>query len=233
MKKVFDFVLDSIFEPSEVLFTWREEEREEQYRNFTLVQEKKEILVTSRGWLSKDGNACLRFARFQNEHIDIATVLLFPTNDPTLFPIFVVELVLVMDKIHRCIVDVEPVSLLNKPLVDTNFPSLYSKCKHLIEELTDRPTWFTDIQSPYAMYATCNASEANKVQTIVDSYFSMFMEEYITDLKLPVFEQVKDHVSIAEYKKHHVAHSPAKSIIKGENAPWLHQFLENNHFKIV
>ncbi len=226
-------MLDSIFEPSEVAFQWREEKREEQYRNYTLVQEKKVIVVTSRGWVSKDGNACMRFARFQNEQIDITTLIIFPTNDTSLFPIFVVELVLVMDKIHRCIVDVEPVTLLSKPLIDTYFSSLYTKNQDLLEQLNDRPDWFTDIQSPYAIYATCNASEVHKVETIVDSYFSMFMLEYINGQKLPVFEQVKDHVSVAEYKKHHVAHSPAKSIIKGENESWLNQFLEHNHFKIL
>lgn len=233
MKIEFDFVQNLLFANSNAYFHWVEEQRAEEFRNYSLLQEKKEIKVTSSGWISREGNACMRFARFQNEQIDIATGLVFPTNEPSLFPIFVVELVLVGNKIHRCIVDVEPVTKLRKPLTNTGFVDLFSKCQSLVEELTDRPSWFTDIQSPYAIYATCNATEVKKVEYIVDSYFSLFLQEYVDHPKLPVFTIVKDHISVAEYKKHHVVHSPAKSIIKGGNEAWLNQFLENNHFKIL
>lgn len=84
-----------------------------------------------------------------------------------------------MDKIHRCIIDVEPVDNLDLPLEKSQFPLVFKSYSTLIQQLEERPRWFLDIQSPYAMYASCSAFDSTKVEFLVNAYSEAFVQDYL------------------------------------------------------
>jgi hypothetical protein len=234
MKDVFGWTLPDLLEFSAPYLAWHEDTRPAAYKHKILNPGPKEIQVNSQGWTEKRQRCTMRYARFQSQQMDIATALLFPTASPEVLPVFVAEWVAIADRIHVIVLDAElisPAPALHA-LLHKEFIALQKKWQAVFTSNKDKPAWFSEIESPWAMYASAPLSSACQLREMYREYAHTFIKQIWVPL-LPEAKSGPDHKAVAQYKDHHQLNSPARTIVKGENAAWLDTFLTDYHFGIL
>ena len=229
MKNNFDWTLKDAFQQSNTLFHWKKEDRPPIYENHTLLNNGKQILVTSSGYSDAGNKATLRYSRTQSAVLDIATVMIYPTADTVVMPIFVAEWVSVQDNIHVIVLDVE---WLEKSIEAEDF---YAQNKNLVTQWEnsfppkkEKPDWFIEIASEMAIFSEAGIEKKGLLQKMFNEYLNAhlkYVEKKYTQLKFG-----PDNKLVQAYKQHHFIHSPARTIIKGEHEAWLNTFLKDYHF---
>lgn len=228
MKDYFSWTLDEVLQHTAPIFNWTEEERPKEFKQNILNPGAKEINVSSSGWVGNPNKATLKYSRFQSAIIDICTVMIYPTASPDKLPVFACEWVAVMDNIHVIVLDV---SYLHDNKVIEDLVTINSKWQHSFPNNDEYPLWFSEIASPQHIFSKGNISDLHELKSMFIDYLN-YTTELIYKSKIDYAQAGSDHQLVQQYKIHHAHNSPARTIIKKENAGWLNTFLNNYHFGI-
>lgn len=208
------------------------ESRPSEFRINEFGKGAKRTRVESDGWVDEFGLLNVKYSRIQSAIADIATIMIYPTASPAELPIFAAEWVVIGGKCHALILDVETAG--NQPHLLTqmsdSFADLGKKWRSTIPENRDRPEWFNDIATPWAVYGTASLD----VLPDVKQAFSEYLETTVNDFYIPHRNSAKagpDHPDVAAYKKHHFEHSPGRPLLKAKGGEvWTDTFLADWHF---
>ncbi len=234
MKDVFGWTLPDLLHHTTPYLHWLEDNRPADYTHKLLNPGQKEVQVHSGGWTEKQQRCTMRYSRFQSQVMDIATALLFPTASPELMPVFVAEWVAIADYIHVLVLDVELLSPnpALEALLQKEFAPLQQKWQPCFAKAKEKPAWFKEIESPRAIYASAPLEATGLIQKMFDEYLFTFVQKIWSPF-LYKAGSGPDHSLVACYKDHHQLNSPARTVVKGENANWLDIFLTQYHFGIL
>lgn len=222
-----------LIKESDEIFHWLEEKRPENFIETELNHSSKRIQVFSKGYISTTNEYCLRTVHFHSKNFQIVTLLILPIGNPTLFPAFILELVLAGQQIHIGIIDIENIVEPKKPfelqkdLIESQ--KHYLSISNYIEHTSD---WFKQIASTEAIVYQGNIEKLPDLKLASTDYLSHFLKyckAKISEKK----QDLIDHKSVKEYKDLHLKHSPAFRITSNEQDKlWMHSFLKDYHFKI-
>jgi len=161
--------------------------------------------------------------------LNIATVMIYPTVNSLKMPVFACEWVLVQDKIHVIVLDIEWLQQSDEaPLLYQQLKADYEKWVAVFPPKKEWPAWFSEIASEVALFSEAAVSQMPLLQKSFNAYLNKWTA-YCT-LHTQEFLQGKDNEKVKEYKHHHYLNSPARTIIKGDNEAWLNTFLKDYHF---
>lgn len=213
-------------------FRFDREPRPIEFRRREFGQGAQKTRVESDGWVDDDGLLNVKYSRIQSAIADIATVMIYPTASPADLPIFAAEWVVIGGKCHALILDVETAG--NQPpllaQMENSFTKLGSKWRSTIPENRDRPEWFNEIATPWAVYGTATLDALDDVKQA----FTEYLETTVKDFYLPRRKTAKsgpDHPAVTAYKEHHFENSPGRPLLKAKGgAEWTDTFLADWHF---
>lgn len=229
MKNNFDWTFQDAFEKTNTLFNWIKEDRPAEFEKKTLLNNGKEILISSSGFEAQNKTATFRYARTQSAVVDIATVIIYPTADTKQLPVFACEWVLIQNNIHVIALDIvwlEHNNSANK--FYSQLAQVHSHWAPIFPEKKEIPQWFKEIASEVAVFSEAGISQIAQLQQFFNQYLDKWMEwaEQLYSQLLPG----PDNELVKKFKHHHYTNSPAKTIIKGDNEAWLNTFLKEYHF---
>lgn len=208
------------------------EARPAEFRSRVFGEGPKMTKVESEGWVEEHGRLNAKFSRIQSAIADIATIMIYPTASPEILPIFAAEWVVIGEKCHALILDVETAG--NQPNLRSKMEETYlhlgEKWRKIIPENRDRPEWFNEIATPWAVYG----SAPLKILPDVEKAFSEYLQSTVRDYYLPYLDTAAagpDHPDVKAYKQHHFENSPGRPLLKAKaGASWTDDFLANWHF---
>ena len=231
MKDYLTWLLPSVFYHTDPYFKWHKEERENEFESYVLKGSSKDISVTSSGWKANNHSAVMRYARFQSSVMDIATLLIMPTANPNEFPIFIVECVIIMDKVHVLVIDVENTEGLTKSIKNTSIPTTFTAYNKLFTKtILEKSDWFTSVASPYVIHCETHVDQLHLIENATLNCLKEVSKNYYQHISPSSYN---DHPSIKAYKEHHIQFAPARKIVAEEDLVWLEEFLTHHHFKIL
>lgn len=208
------------------------EDRPAEFREAEFGEDAKLLRVTADGYRLADGKLCLRAARIQTVAADVATVMVYPTADPARLPIFACEWVVVGDRAHVLVLDVEFAG--DRPaLRDGLRPVL----KPLFDEIVpffpanrDLPAWFTEIREEWAIFSSGDLAGLDRIRAAARAYLKATIEHAYRP-NLPASVAGPDHPDVAAYKHHHAVNSPGFALmVPKAGAEWTDRFLNRWHF---
>jgi hypothetical protein len=222
-----------LIKKSDEIFHWIEEKRPKKIIKTELNHSSKRIQVLSRGYISTTNEYCLRTVHFHSKNFQIVTLLILPIGNPTLFPAYILELVLAGQLIHIGIIDIENIVEpktpfeLQKDLIESL--KNYLSISNYIEHTSD---WFKQIVSNEAIVYQGKIEKLTDLKSASIDYLSHFLKYCRTKISKNK-HLLLDHKSVHTYKELHLKHSPAFRITSNEQDKlWMHTFLKDYHFKI-
>lgn len=231
MKNYFDWLFEDTWLQTNPIFSWKKELREPQFEQLFMGNEPKIIHVQSSGWLAENKIACLRQSRFKSSIIDIATVMIYPTANPDLLPVFAAEWVAIQDRIHIIVLDTELLTgISNFPM--QSFQDLKETWSAKFPNNENKPDWFKEIESPWSVFSSASVDKIHELRTMFNQYLTLTCTDCFLANK-DYCMSGNDHKVVADYKIHHAINSPARRIIQPEFSEWLEEFLTLNHFGII
>jgi hypothetical protein len=157
---------------------------------------------------------CGRYARIQGSAMDIATVMVYPTASPDVFPVFAAEWVVFGERVHALILDVEVCGDQPELMEDLQraFAGLGAYWRKQFPENRDRPEWFESIATPWVLYGTCSSHQIDQLRLAFNDYLEMTIAEFYRP-KLLRGLAGPDHPSVRGYKVHHYENSPGHRLL--------------------
>lgn len=208
------------------------EARPEHFRSAEFGEGAKRLRVTADGQRLAGGKLCLRSARIQTVAADVATVMVYPTADPARLPIFACEWVVVGERAHVLVLDVEfagEASGLRGRLRPALMP-LQEQFSPMFPLNRDLPEWFTEIREDWALYSSGDLGSLNRIREAATAYLKAAIEVAYRP-NLPAALAGPDHPDVTAYKHHHAVNSPGFALMApraGEE--WTSEFLTRWHF---
>lgn len=221
------WVLAETFESTDSTFNWIKDQRPKHFEK-NVIGTNRKINLESYGYTSAKQEATLKYARFWNEKIDIATVMIYPTQNHDLIPVFAAEWVIVGDKFHVIVQDIE---YLGRQDHITTFPNFPSKWKKEFENHKEIPEWFDEIASPLAIFSNAKRNEMDTVHAMFQDYLNFTLKHCYSPVQ-KLLQSGGDSQAVIDYKKHHNINSPARQFFSSNDSVWLNQFLDDYHFGI-
>ncbi|HNB70419.1 MAG TPA: hypothetical protein PLB18_24725 [Acidobacteriota bacterium] len=209
-----------------------QEARPKTFRHAIFGESAKMLQVTSDGWILAGGRLNLKYSRIQSIVADVATLMVYPTASPELLPIFASEWVVVGERAHVLVLDVEFAGQQPhlKAQLTPVFQPLAERFGPRFEAIAERPGWFQEIAEPWAIFASGFVS----VLVDVREAFNTYLQATIQSAYLPNLSQAKageDHPDVIHYKHHHYIHSPGIPMIQPKaGEAWTHEFMRDWHF---
>ncbi|GAB5561951.1 MAG: hypothetical protein SynsKO_35980 [Synoicihabitans sp.] len=208
------------------------EPRPPQFREAIFGEGKQKTRIQSDGWVDESCRLNVKYSRIQSAVADIATIMIYPTAGPDLLPIFAAEWVVIGPRCHALILDVETAN--RQPTLFSQMESAYSELgaswQKTIPENRDRPAWFDEIATPWAIYGTADLEILPEVQKAFSAYLGVTIETFYR----PFLSQAaggSDHPDVTAYKQHHYENSPGRPLLSAKaGAAWTDEFLANWHF---
>ncbi len=230
MKNHFDWLLEDTLEKSTDLFQWKEISRPTVYASTILNPQKKPLYVSGKSWEAIPKKATMRYARFQSSVVDIATIMIYPTHSILQMPVFAAEWVAIADSIHVIVLDIEPLTTNNIYSDNTlqKLQQLKTKWGLIFPVQKQMPEWFNEIASPFAIFSSSTTANITNLRKMYNDYLLVTISHIHQNWQ--EIESGDDHPKVQHYKLHHNQNSPARTIIKNENEPWLETFLSKYHF---
>ncbi|OYT72803.1 MAG: hypothetical protein CFK52_04105 [Chloracidobacterium sp. CP2_5A] len=211
---------------------WRAEDRPDDFRYATFGEGNKHLRVIADGWQVAAGKLCARYARIQAALADVATLMVYPTASPDLLPVFACEWVILGDRAHVLVLDVECVGG-SRPLRDRASEALAPLHARYVASLPtadNLPQWFSEIREPWAFFTSGDLARLS----VMREAFQHYLDATAATLYAPWLKEARageDHPAIQAYKRHHAAHSPGYALLApraGES--WTRRFLHDWHF---
>ncbi len=210
----------------------RAENRPSQFRGCTVGEGAVATRLESDGWLLAGGRLNLKYTRIQSRSFDIATVMLYPTADPALLPIFAAEWVIVGERAHALILDVETAG--DWPNLQTDLARYFSdmgpRWHPVFPANPDRPAWFQEIAQPWAIFSSGTVDQLGLLREAYQDYARVAIEQVYR----PRLEQAQagpDHPAVTAYKQHHYEHSPGRRLLTTRfGHDYTETLLQNWHF---
>lgn len=230
-KNHFEWLHEMIFHGTNQAFQWTEEVRPEVYKNHQISTHNSTVFVDSKGFIGQKRPGAYRYSRFQSPLIDISTVMIYPVSNIVDYPVFAVEFVLIMDKIHVIVLDVESLDSINK--YEKVFTRIRQDFLTQFPQKETVPDWYQSICTSYNVFSSGSIESSKALKELTQSYLNAYQLIVLGNKEIKNVNELVDHSLVAEYKRHHAKNSPAKTIIKGENEPWLNEFLNAYHFGII
>ncbi|MEN1728875.1 MAG: hypothetical protein AAGJ52_10600 [Pseudomonadota bacterium] len=191
-----------------------EETRPIEFRKHAVSIGKKTCAIDSSGWIVANGKACARYARITGPAMDIATVMLYPTQSPELLPVFAAEWVVFGDKIHTLVLDVEVCG--NQPELFEHLRATFAHAhRHWVQQFPlnrDKPEWFADIETPWALFGQAGGESMAALRSAFRNYLDLTIDQ-VYRRNLPVAGSGPDRVEVKAYKDHHYINSPGHRIL--------------------
>ena len=191
-----------------------EEPRPPQFKRQDISVGRKSVRLDSSGWSAADGKLCLKYARIRGAAMDIATVMAYPTVSPDKLPVFAAEWVVFGDRCHAVILDVEvcghQAELMNR--LERHLESVANAWRPQFPENRDRPQWFDEIASPWAIYGACDADRLPEIRSAFNDYLEVCVDN-VYKPALPESEGGGDHPAVRAYKHHHFVNSPGHRLL--------------------
>lgn len=190
------------------------------------------VVVEADGWVAREPKLCVRFARVRGPHIDIATVMAYPTASPAALPIFAAEWVVVGQRCHALILDVETAG--DQPGLAADlakvFAPLGEKWQRRFPANPDAPDWFREIAEPWALFSACGVEEMGEVRAA----FNEYLDAAVTHFYGPRWDTAgagPDHAAVTAYKEHHYESSPGRKVMTPRfGAEFTEELLRDWHF---
>lgn len=224
----FNWLEEIVIKLSNPKFEWLKEIREKDFEKKDFPNMPKPIHIESKSWISKNKACNLRFSRFTSTVIDVSTIVLFPFEVTKNTPLFVIELVAVSNNIPVIVLDVE--FLACKTPQYFSLKEIHTKWEKEFPLKDKIPEWFSSIQSPFAIFSHSTNENITQIKQLIYDYLEFFNQNYYLENKKLV-DSIKDSDEIKNYKRHHIACSPAYQVIQQDDRQWLTEFLTNYHFK--
>ncbi len=211
---------------------WQPEDRPDDFRYATFGAGSKQLRVTADGWQVAAGKLCARYARIQTALADVATLMAYPTASPDLLPVFACEWVILGDRAHVLVLDVECVGE-SQALRDRARAALAPLQARYIARLptaADLPQWFLEIREAWALFTSGDLARLG----VMREAFQHYLDATAATLYAPWLARARagdDHPAIRDYKRHHAVHSPGYALLApraGES--WTRRFLDDWHF---
>jgi hypothetical protein len=211
------------------------EARPERFRFAEFGEGPKLLRVTAEGQRLAGGKLCLRYARIQTVAADVATVMVYPTADPARLPIFACEWVVVGERAHVLVLDVEfagEATGLRERLRPVLTP-LHETFSPTFPLNRDLPEWFTEIREDWAIYSSGDVAALARIREAATAYLKATIDVAYRP-NLPVALAGPDHSAVAAYKHHHAEHSPGFALmVPKAGEEWTTEFLHRWHFGTV
>lgn len=208
------------------------EARPEEFHRAEFGDAGKRLRVTAEGNRLAEGKLCLRYARIQTVAADVATVMVYPTADPGRLPIFACEWVVVGERAHVLVLDVEFAGHrpeLRNRLRPALMP-LHERFSPAFPLNRDLPEWFAEIREAWAIYSSGGVGALEAIREAAATYLKTVIEAAYRP-NLPAALAGSDHPDVTAYKRHHAVNSPGFSLlIPKAGEKWTSEFLNRWHF---
>lgn len=170
-----------------------------------------------------------KFARLRSAMIDIATVVIYPVENVRTLPVFVVEVVVVGERVHVAVIDVEPLAGFADPAdIPATFGPLQARYTAQVPNDPELPDWFREICSPVHLLGKATLSELSVYEDAFQIYLETYLARYVNPA--PAAAEAVEAPAVLSYKRHHYRHSPAKKVMSRFDDDWFEIFLGHYHF---
>ncbi|NKI36357.1 hypothetical protein HFP89_14395 [Wenzhouxiangella sp. XN79A] len=195
-------------------FDLEDETRPARFRHQQLAIGSKHFEIESEGWRIAGDRLCGRYARIRGAAMDIATVMVYPTASPEVFPVFAAEWVVFGDRVHALILDVEVCgrqpALVDR--LDREFGALGEYWRARFPENRERPAWFEEIAMPWVLYGSCEVSRLSELRQAFNDYLATTIRSFWNP-SLSAGRSGSDHEDVERYKFHHYENSPGHRLL--------------------
>ncbi|MCS7080853.1 MAG: hypothetical protein NZ585_12510 [Chloracidobacterium sp.] len=211
---------------------WRPEARPAAFRYATFGEGDRLMRVTADGWQVAEGKLCARYARIQTVAADVATLMVYPTASPTLLPVFACEWVVIGNRAHILVLDVECIGGADalRGRAHAVLTPLQASYVTALPPAPDPPPWFGEIREAWALFTSGDLSCLPVMRQAFQDYLTATAEA----LYRPWLAEAQvgpDHPAVTTYKQHHAAHSPGYALLAPKaGADWANAFLREWHF---
>lgn len=191
-----------------------EEDRPQEFKQYCATVGKRAYEISSAGWSVAGGKACARSARITGPAMDIATVMLYPTQSPEILPVFAAEWVVFGNSIHTLVLDVE-VCGAHAELIDAAGLVLTNAHRRWVRHFPlnrDKPRWFEDIETPWAIFGQAEGEKMSLLRSAFLEYLDLTIEELYAR-RIDSAVAGADHSDVQDYKHHHYINSPGHRIL--------------------
>ena len=190
------------------------EPRPDRFRYQDILVGTKQFRIESDGWRIAGDRLCGRYARIRGAAMDIATVMIYPTASPDVFPVFAAEWVVFGDRVHALILDVEVCGEQPALVGDlaTEFDSVGSAWCKQFPENRERPDWFQSIAMPWVLYGCCEADRIPGIRRAFNEYLQRTVRAFYLP-RLAYGAAGPDAPEVAAYKHHHYVNSPGHRLM--------------------
>ncbi|QUV99538.1 hypothetical protein J8C02_08935 [Chloracidobacterium sp. MS 40/45] len=212
---------------------WQREARPAAFRQAVFGEGAKRLWVTADGWHLAGGRMCARYARIQTALADVATLMVYPTASPDWLPVFACEWVMLGDRAHVLVLDVECVGEEADRLRERTRSALmplHARYADALPAPDDLPPWFAGIREDWALFTSGDLTRLAVMQQAFEAYLQATAENLYRP-GLAGAQAGGEHPAVTAYKQHHAAHSPGYALLApkaGED--WTRAFLWEWHF---
>lgn len=211
---------------------WQREARPAAFRQATFGEGAKQLHITADGWHLASGRLCARYARIQSASADVATLMIYPTASPDLLPVFACEWVILGDRAHMLVLDVEcigPADRLRERAQAALMP-LHAGYAADLPPPNDLPPWFAEIQEAWALVTAGDLARLSTMQQAFEAYLHTTAATLYRPW-LGLAQAGSEHPAVTAYKQHHAAHSPGYALLAPKaGEAWTRAFLWEWHF---
>lgn len=187
------------------------------------------LVVTSEGGFEAAHRFSYKYTRVQSALVDIATVVVYPVSDVQGIPVFVLELVVVGERVHVAVIDVEPLDgFAGDAALEMALRPLQQRFTAQVPNDPDLPDWFRDICSPVHLFGNAPIEKLAVYEEAFCDYLAIYLQEFVgpSSATLPAVEAA----AVGAYKRHHYEHSPAKKVMSRFEDDWFETFMRDYHF---
>ena len=186
------------------------------------------MMAQRRSWISEEQGLCVRYARVQSLVADVATVMIYPVWDVARLPVLAAEWVVIGDRCHVAVLDVEAVaggSLLQE-LRQAFGPESKNEWPARFDCSPEVPAWFAAIASDWAVFTSVPSERLGELRAA----FGWYLETCTRAFYLPRVSARADkpeHSTVLAYKRHHQTHFPGRQMLVARfGTVWAERFLE-------
>jgi hypothetical protein len=212
---------------------WQREARPDEFRRAVFGEGAKRLWVTADGWQLAGGRLSARYARIQTALADVATLMVYPTASPDRLPVFACEWVILGDRAHVLVLDVEclgnAADRLRERARSVLMP-LHARYADALPLPDDLPPWFAEIREAWALFTSGDLTRL----AVMQQAFEAYLQATAGNLYRPELAHAQagdEHPAVTAYKQHHAAHSPGYALLAPKAGEvWTRAFLWEWHF---
>lgn len=206
-----------------------EENRSADFRS----KEAATMRLTSAGWIEQQRKLNIKYARVQSQKVDIATLMIYPTASPELLPVFAVDWVVVGERCHIAVLDVQLAG--EQPRLQQDLAEVFQPLGSRWQgEFSQKPvqvqSWFESLATPWAIVMACPIESLPQLRQAFGEYLQASVQQFYHP-RLIQASGGPDAAEVAEYKRYHFAHFPGRKMMDNAfGTEYTQEFLTRWHF---